>query len=159
MLSSVFTRMRPSMRLTRYTDYALRVLIYCGLAPRGRVTIREIGEAYGISTNHLTKIVHDLGRLGYLGTVRGKGGGLRLAVPPEAIRLGQLVFTLERDLALAECLNPGGCDCRIAGDCRMQAILGEALDAFFAALDRYTLADLLVPEEGLCRRLGLLPAE
>jgi len=147
------------MRLTRYTDYALRVLIYCGLAPDGRVTIREIGEAYGISRNHLTKIVHDLGRLGYVATVRGKGGGLRLAMPPGEIRLGELVATLERDLALAECFGDGRCDCRIAGECRLQGMLAEALEAFFATLDRWTLADLLEPEAGLCRRLGLpLPA-
>ncbi len=155
MLSTVSARMRRRMRLTRYTDYALRVLIYCGLAPDGRVTIREIGEAYGISKNHLTKIVHDLGRLGYLGTVRGKGGGLRLAMPPEEIRLGQLVATLERDLALVECFGDGRCDCRIAGDCRLQGMLGEALEAFFTTLDRWTLADLLAPADGLRRRLGL----
>jgi Rrf2 family nitric oxide-sensitive transcriptional repressor len=159
MLSTVSARMRRRMRLTRYTDYALRVLIYCGLAPDGRVTIREIGEAYGISRNHLTKIVHDLGRLGYVATVRGKGGGLRLAMPPGEIRLGELVATLERDLALAECFGDGRCDCRIAGECRLQGMLAEALEAFFATLDRWTLADLLEPEAGLCRRLGLpLPA-
>jgi Rrf2 family nitric oxide-sensitive transcriptional repressor len=159
MLSTVSARMRRRMRLTRYTDYALRVLIYCGLAPDGRVTIREIGEAYGISRNHLTKIVHDLGRLGYVATVRGKGGGLRLAMPPGEIRLGELVATLERDLALAECFGDGRCDCRIAGECRLQGMLAEALEAFFATLDRWTLADLLEPGAGLCRRLGLpLPA-
>lgn len=146
------------MRLTQYTDYALRVLIYSGLAG-GRVTIREIGEAYGISKNHLTKIVHDLGRLGLIRTVRGKGGGIRLARPPEEIRLGRLVATLERDLVLVECFEDGCCDCRIAGDCRLQGILGEALEAFVATLDRYALADLLEPADGLCRRLGLpLPA-
>lgn len=143
------------MRLTQYTDYALRVLIYCGLSGAARVTIREIGEAYGISTNHLTKIVHELGRLGYLETARGRGGGLRLAVPPEEIRLGRLVATLEHDLSLVECFAGGVCDCRIAGTCRLQGMLGEALDAFLATLDRWTLADLLEAPGTLCRRLGL----
>ena len=147
------------MRLTQYTDYALRVLIYCGLHRRSRTTIREIGVAYGISKNHLTKIVHELGRLGYLETLRGKRGGLRLARSPAEIRLGQLIATLEPDLALVECFEAGGCACRIAGDCRLQAILAEALAAFVATLDRYTLADLLLPENALRSRLGLaLPA-
>lgn len=146
------------MRLTSYTDYALRTLMYCGLRRDGLATISEIAEAYGISRNHVVKIVHDLGRLGLLDTRRGKGGGIRLGRPPEEIRLGRLVALLEGARPLVECFDPHACHCPIVGVCRLQDVLAEAQQAFYDALDRYTLADLLESAVGLRERLGLSAA-
>ena len=143
------------MRLTRYTDYALRTLIYVGLHEPRQSSIAEIARAYGISENHLTKVVHQLGRLGLIRTIRGRGGGLRLARPPEEIVVGAVVRQTEDDLALVECF--AGAGCAITAPCRLRRALGEALAAFLAVLDRYTLADLLGGRDGLdiARLLGL----
>jgi Rrf2 family transcriptional regulator, nitric oxide-sensitive transcriptional repressor len=145
------------MRLTRYTDYALRTLIYLGLSEPRQGSIAEISRAYGISENHLTKVVHHLGRLGLVKTSRGRGGGLRLALPPEQIIVGQVVRQTEDDLALVECFANDAC--AITSACRLRGVLGEALAAFLTVLDRYTLADLLSPGEGrdTARLLGLAP--
>jgi Rrf2 family transcriptional regulator, nitric oxide-sensitive transcriptional repressor len=139
------------MRLTTYTDYALRVLMYLGLRGEDLATIQEIAEQYGISKNHLMKLVHELGQLGYVETIRGKNGGLRLGRRPEEITVGEVVRHLEPDLELVECFQDVGVRCRIVKDCVLQNVLGEALDRFFETLDRYTLADLLAPAEGLSR--------
>ncbi len=144
------------MRLTQYTDYALRVLVYLALQDR-RTTIGEISEAYAISRNHLMKVVNELGHLGYVTTVRGKGGGLVLARLPAEIRIGTLVRQLEKDLALVECFAAETCRCRIADGCRLKPIFEEALAAFFAVLDAYTLADVL--KNGHCLRELLRLAE
>ncbi|KMO33784.1 Rrf2 family transcriptional regulator [Methylobacterium tarhaniae] len=129
------------MRLTRYTDYALRTLLYLGANEPRQGSIAEIARAYGISENHLTKVVHQLGRLGLVRTIRGRGGGLRLARPPGEIVVGAVVRQTEEDLALVECFGSGAC--AITPACRLRHALGEALAAFLAVLDRYTLADLL----------------
>jgi Rrf2 family nitric oxide-sensitive transcriptional repressor len=134
------------MRLTRYTDYALRTLIYLGLNAPRQASIAEIARAYGISENHLVKVVHHLGRLGLVKTTRGRGGGLRLAHAPGDIVIGQVVRQTEDDLALVECFSNGVC--AITSACRLRSALGEALAAFLAVLDRYTLADFLRAEEG-----------
>ncbi|MEK0084214.1 Rrf2 family transcriptional regulator [Benzoatithermus flavus] len=162
------------MRLTRHTDFALRVLIFLGLCPNRLASIREIAEAYGISENHLVKVVHGLGRAGFVETLRGRGGGLRLARPPEAIRIGDVVRRTEEDLALVDCFPPAGrsphggeagaaqpVGCAIGGCCRLQTVLEEALAAFFAVLDRTTLADLLPQpdREAIVARLRLLVDE
>lgn len=139
------------MRLTTYTDYALRVLMYLGLRGDDLATIQEIAEQYGISKNHLMKLVHELGQLGYVETIRGKNGGLRLGRRPDEITVGEIVRHLEPDLALVECFQSTGVRCRIVNDCVLQTMLGEALDRFLETLDRYTLADLLAPAEGLSR--------
>ncbi len=139
------------MRLTTYTDYALRVLMYLGLRGGDLSTIQEIAEQYGISKNHLMKLVHVLGQLGYVETIRGKKGGLRLARRPDEITVGEIVRQLEPDLALVECFKSVGAECRIVKDCILQHVLGEALDRFLETLDRYTLSDLLVPVEQLSR--------
>ena len=134
------------MRLTLHTDYALRVLVHVGLAPGRLVTISEIAERFGISKNHLTKVVHELGRAGYLETVRGKFGGVRLSVLPEAVRLGELVRDTEEDFRLARCHETGGeavSRCRLEVGCMARHALNEGLEAFFATLNRYTLADML----------------
>ncbi|MBL8659124.1 MAG: Rrf2 family transcriptional regulator [Rhodospirillales bacterium] len=137
------------MRLTAYTDYALRVLMYLGLRRAGIATIQEIAEQYGISRNHLMKVAHELGRLGYVETIRGKHGGLRLGRRPEDITLGEIVRNVEPDMALVECFKSAGVHCRIVRGCLLKHVLQEALDRFLDTLDRYTLADLLAPAEDL----------
>jgi Rrf2 family nitric oxide-sensitive transcriptional repressor len=143
------------MRLTRYTDYALRTLIYLGLHEPQQSSIAEIARAYGISENHLTKVVHQLGRLGLVRTSRGRGGGLRLGKPPAEIVVGAVVRQTEDDLALVECFASGAC--AITAPCRLRRVLGEALAAFLAVLDRTTLADLLGDGAGpeIARLLGI----
>lgn len=139
------------MRLTLHTDYALRVLVHVGLRDGELVTISEIADCYGISKNHLTKVVHQLGRAGYLETVRGKYGGVRLLVQPEDVRLGDFVRRTEEDFALARCMRPGSdCNgedgCLLQGGCIARVAFGQGLAAFFEALDRYTLADMIAAE-------------
>ncbi len=131
------------MRLTQYTDYALRVLIYVGLRQDRPATIPEIARCYGISRNHLMKVVHRLGMWGYVETLRGKGGGLRLARLPREISLGQVVRRAEENLDLVECFDPERNRCCIAPACLLRKALQEALESFLATLDGYTLADLL----------------
>ena len=142
------------MRLTVRTDYSLRVLMYAGLTRERLATIAEMAAAYRVSENHLMAVVHRLGTLGYLETVRGKGGGVRLARPPGAINLGEVVRRVETDMALVECFAAEPGQCPIAPACALRGVLGEALDAFLAVLDRYTLADLLGPRRALCELLG-----
>ncbi|KAB7622577.1 RrF2 family transcriptional regulator [Alkalilimnicola sp. S0819] len=144
------------MRLTRYTDYCLRVLMYVGLKGEELSTIQEVAERYGISRNHLMKVVHQLNKLGYVETVRGKGGGFRLRQAPEDVNLGVLVRSTEEDLMLVECFQAGN-DCRIDASCRLKGILGEALAAFLGVLDNYTLQDLLSPRAELARILLFVP--
>lgn len=134
------------MQLTRYTDYALRTLIYAGVADRS-VTISEIAERYGISRNHLVKVVHHLGRIGYLETTRGKSGGLRLAKRPREINLGTFIRDVEPNFDLVECFNPETDSCPITPACRLKGILGEAMEAFLSVLGKRTLADLIENED------------
>ena len=136
------------MRLTRFTDYSLRVLIYLGLKQDQRVTIRRISGAYGISKNHLMKVVSGLTRMGYLNAQRGPGGGIRLAQPPEQINLAEVIKYTEGDLMMVECLD-GEENCPIAPVCNLQFIIGEALGAFFRTLKAYTLKDLIEPQKDL----------
>jgi Rrf2 family nitric oxide-sensitive transcriptional repressor len=143
------------MRLTAFTDYCLRVLMHVGAAPDTLVTIDEVAESYGISRNHLMKVVFRLGQLGYLETVRGKGGGMRLAKEPEQINIGKLVRETEEDLSLVECFLGREQQCRIASVCILRGALGEALDAFLGVLDGYTLADLLRPKRRLAQLLHI----
>lgn len=145
------------MRLSSFSDYSLRVLMYLGVHAGRLATIAEIGGAYGISINHLTKVVHQLGRLGYLETVRGKGGGIRLGKPAAEIRLGEVIRQTENDWALVECFSTGS-DCQIQAACRLPPILDEALAAMFQVLDRYTLADLLQSPADLNKMIPLRPA-
>ncbi|XOZ32394.1 Rrf2 family transcriptional regulator [Halomonadaceae bacterium KBTZ08] len=132
------------MRLTSHTDYAVRMLIFLALREGQLGTIREVASAYAISRNHLMKVAHELQGHGYLRTLRGKGGGLRLALPPEQIRLGDLVRTMEPDLKMAECF---GCDnqCVITPSCQLKFVLDEALGNFLKVLDGYSLADVTSP--------------
>ena len=145
------------MRLTAFTDYSLRVLIFLGLKGDEISTIAEIAEAYGVSENHLMKVVHHLAGLGHVRTLRGKGGGLRLAREPAGINLGAVARACEGRLVLAECFEPGH-DCRIEPACALKGIFYQAGEAFFAVLDRYSLADLLRPRRALTARLGIQAA-
>ena len=141
------------MRITRYTDYSLRTLIYVGLKGEAISTIAEIADAYNISKSHLMKVVQELNSKGYLQAVRGKNGGLRLNGKPEQINIGKLVRDIEQDFALVECF--GGGECKLTPTCRLKGVLNNALEAFFAALDGYTLADLL-PESSRRELVRLL---
>lgn len=141
------------MRITLYTDYSLRVLIYLAVKPEGLSTIKEIADSYGISKNHLMKVVHYLQLQGHIETVRGKNGGLRLHRPPEEINIGSMIRATEQDMTLTECFGDRS-QCIIEPACGLKHVLVEALEAFFEVLDRYTLADLLKPAER--RQLGEL---
>jgi Rrf2 family nitric oxide-sensitive transcriptional repressor len=144
------------MRLTRWTDYALRTLIYLGVKGGGLSTIGEIAESFDISETHLMKVVNRLARLGYIDTVRGKGGGIKLRRSPGEIRVGSVVRETEEDLAVMGCLGETGF-CRIEECCVLRRALGEATLAFMRTLDGYTLADLLAPGARLTRSLALAP--
>lgn len=130
------------MRLTTFTDYALRVLLHVATAPDGRTTVAEVARAYAVSEHHLVKVVHRLGQAGLLSNSRGNGGGLRLARRPETITVGEVVRRTEGDTLLADCFGEGG-RCALVGTCRLVEVLREADAAFYHTLDRYTLRDLL----------------
>ncbi len=130
------------MRLTTYTDYSLRVLMYVAVRPDPLPTITQITESYGISKNHLMKVVSGLSHLGYLRTIQGKGGGLTLARPADSIKVGEVVRATEPDLALMPCFEPLNEECVIYPSCTLRRVVHEAREAFLAVLDRYTLADL-----------------
>ncbi|HEY1720498.1 MAG TPA: Rrf2 family transcriptional regulator [Magnetospirillaceae bacterium] len=143
------------MHLTHFSDYSLRVLIHLGLNAGRQTSIHEIAVAYDISEAHLMKVVHGLAKHGYVASTRGRGGGLKLARPPEQIPIGAVLRDTEDDMALTECFSSGN-TCPIAGPCGLQSILREALDAFLAVLDRHTLDDLLWPHGmALAARLGI----
>ena len=142
------------MKLTRFTDYSLRVLMYLGLQENGRVTIKEISGSYNISRNHLMKVVSMLTRLGYLDARRGPGGGIALARPAIDINLADVVMDMEDDLDLVECFCDGG-QCLITPVCELKNVLNQSLNAYIATLKKYTLADLLKPRDKLIKILGL----
>lgn len=143
------------MRLTAFTDYSLRVLIYLAAEPQRRATIAEIAEAFGVKENHLTKVVHFLGKAGLLATVRGKGGGLGLARPPAEIVIGQVVRETEGAAVPAECFGEDRGHCRITRVCRLSGVLNEAVEAFYAVLDRHTLEDITHNRQQLAKVLFL----
>ncbi len=129
------------MQLTKFSDYALRVLMYTHAAGNRLVTIEEMAKSYRISRAHLMKVVNALTRSGYLTAVRGRSGGLRLARPADEIVLGDVVRATEPDFALVECFATGN-QCVITGCCRLPRVLDEALGAFLRVLDRHTLESL-----------------
>ena len=141
------------MHLTRFTDYSLRVLIYLAAEPGRRATIAEIAAAFDVKENHLTKVVHFLGRQGWVATVRGKGGGLGLALAPQDVGVGAVVRAAEGVDLPAECFDPEAKTCSIRRVCRLRRVLQEASHAFHAVLDRYTLADLVHNRHALVRVL------
>ncbi|KGX85656.1 Rrf2 family transcriptional regulator [Pontibacillus litoralis] len=132
------------MRLKKYTDYALRVLIYTGSVKGDKLaSIKEISEVFHISTNHLSKIVYQLGKMELIETVRGRSGGIRLAKAPEDINIGTVVRQMEEDFLLMECFDRDTNQCVITPSCHLKHVLNEALSAFLAVLDQYTLQDIL----------------
>jgi Rrf2 family nitric oxide-sensitive transcriptional repressor len=141
------------MRLTAFTDYSLRVLMYLGADPDRRATIAEIATAFAISRNHLMKVVQFLGQEGLLTNVRGRSGGVELARAPAAINIGAVVKAAEGDALPAECFDRRSNTCGIVKACRLRGVLEEAVDAFQAVLDQYSLADLLVNQKALARIL------
>jgi Rrf2 family nitric oxide-sensitive transcriptional repressor len=141
------------MRLTTFTDYSLRVLMYVAARPDGRATIAEIASAYAISEHHLTKVVHFLGKEGYLENLRGRGGGLKLARPAAAINVGDVVKATEGGDIPAECFEKDAGSCAITADCKLKFALSEAVDAFYAALRGYTLEDVSKNRKALGRVL------
>lgn len=139
------------MRLSAFSDYSLRVLMHLGAHPGELCTIAGVAAEHGISEAHLMKVVHQLGRLGYIETLRGKGGGIRLKGSPRDIVIGEVIRQTENDFHLAECFADAGM-CRLHGACRLHGVLDEALKGMFLVLDGYTLADLLgeTAEPALC---------
>jgi Rrf2 family nitric oxide-sensitive transcriptional repressor len=135
------------MRLTQWTDYTLRVLMYCA-ASQGReqpVTITEIADNYGISRSHLTKIVQELAAQKLLETTRGRGGGMRLMKAAHQINLGAVVRATETDFTMVECFDPATNQCRLSSHCGLKGVINQAMQSYFAVLDGVTLADLVAP--------------
>lgn len=133
------------MNLTSYTDYALRVLIYLSAQPQGkRSNIRDISDFYRISFHHISKVVYDLGKLGFVTTIRGRNGGIYLAKNPDEINIGELVRYTEQPVRLVECFDEEHNTCKLSPVCRLKGIFQEASQAFFEVLDQYTLQDLMI---------------
>lgn len=133
------------MRLAEYTDYTLRVLMFCASNPDRLVTIAELADHHGVSKNHLMKIVNDLGHQGILETTRGRGGGVRLLKKPKDIRIGDVIRQSETDFRLVECFDSGTNLCTLTPSCRLKRLLDQALKAYFKELDGATLADIAGP--------------
>ena len=133
------------MRLSEYTDYSLRVLMYCAVHRQSLVTVGELAEHHGVSKNHLMKVVNDLARRGLIETARGRGGGLRLLKAPEDIRVGDVVRASETDFRLVECFDPQTNACSLSPSCRLRLLFQSDLQAFFEQLDDATLADIVGP--------------
>lgn len=134
------------MRLTKFSDYALRALLLAASRPGERVTVEETAQIFGISRMHLKKVVMFLSAEGYVGAARGHHGGFMLAQAPEAINLGVLLRKTEPDFGMVECFLPGNA-CPITRTCRLAGVVNEGVEAFVAAFDRHTLADILLPAE------------
>ena len=131
------------MRLTTYTDYALRTLMYLAANRDRLVTIQDIADAHGIAKNHLTKVVHQLGILGFVESLRGRKGGLRLGQEPAQINIGAVVRSTEPDFYMAECFDPNKNNCRLSSDCILKDTLHQATAAYLAVLDGVTLEILM----------------
>ncbi|MEM7408823.1 MAG: Rrf2 family transcriptional regulator [Myxococcota bacterium] len=144
------------MQLTRYTDYSLRVLMYLAAMPGELTRIEDISDAYGISRGHVMKVVRGLANEGYVESLRGRGGGVKLARSADDISLGEVVRATEENLALVECFGPGSSGhCVIEPACGLQGALSAALDAFLATLDAYTLGDLMTKRRAMTRLLEI----
>jgi len=145
------------LRLTVYTDYSLRLLMYLALKEGGLATIAEVAESYSISKTHLMKVAHQLGVGGFIETIRGRGGGLRLAKPADTIGLGEIIRRSEPDMALVPCFKPIDDPCAIQSCCVLKKALGRASAAFLDVLDGYSLRDLVKPRTRLQAFLSIAP--
>lgn len=130
------------MRLTTLTDYALRLLMYLAQRPERLCTIAEVASSYQVSEAHMMKVTHQLGLAGWIETVRGKGGGMRLAHAPKDIGLGAVVRSVEPDFFMVECFSTAN-SCILSGDCKLTAVVEGALQSFMNYLDAKSLADIL----------------
>ncbi len=147
------------MRLSLFTDYSLRVLMFAALKEEQAFSLSEVATAYGISRHHLVKVVNQLSKLGYLETKRGRSGGIVLGMKPEEIRIGMVVRRTENSTFVVECFNPKTNTCPLNGVCRLKGVLGEAAMAFYTTLDRYTLTDLVYgPDRQRMQELLLTPS-
>ncbi|WP_426131687.1 RrF2 family transcriptional regulator [Pararhizobium sp. PWRC1-1] len=147
------------MRLTVYSDYALRLMMYLGLRENGLSTIDDVANAYGISKAHLMKITHELGKKGLIETVRGRQGGMRLGRETKSIRVGEIVRACEPDFALVPCMEADvGIVCAVQPACILKRALAQAGKAFLEVLDGYTLQDLVAPQTALRDLLHLSPS-
>lgn len=135
------------MQITSYTDYALRVLLYLAMSPNRQANITEIADFFNISRNHLVKVVHQLGSKGFVKTTRGKGGGLSLQRPPEMIRIGEVVRSMEKHFNWVECFDPAQQHCRLLPGCGLKYLLAQAGAAYLQVLDAATLADVFLKTE------------
>lgn len=145
------------MRLTVYSDYALRLLMFLAVRGNALSTIPQVADAYHISGNHLMKVVHKMGQAGYIETVRGRGGGMRLARPAADIVLGDVIRFAEPDMDIVPCFAPENQECPLRRACRLKGALERARSAFLDVLDEYTLADLTSNSPVLQASLGLAP--
>lgn len=141
------------MKLTSHTDFGLRVLMSLAIIPDRLVTIEELADRHAVSRNHLMKVAQSLIHSGFVEGVRGRNGGLRLARPPGAIRVGEVVRLLEEDVALVPCLGEGEASCVLSGACKLTVAFRRALEAFLTELDAITLADLTTPRRNIASRL------
>lgn len=141
------------MKLTHYSNYALRSLQFAALRSPALCRVDEVAAAHGISRAHIVKVVHEMGQAGFLETVRGRGGGFRLARRPEEITVGEVLRVTEGNFELVECFNPATNSCPLIGICRLSRAIGEAMAAFIAVLDRVTIADIASNKRGLLTRL------
>jgi Rrf2 family nitric oxide-sensitive transcriptional repressor len=142
------------MRLTQYTTFALRTLQYAALRDPGIVTVEEVARVHRISRGHLVKVSHELGRRGYIRTIRGRNGGMGLARPADLITVGEIVRWTEAPLELVECFNPDTNSCPLAGACHLSRGIQRALRAFLSVLDDLTIADITVNRGLLLDRLA-----
>lgn len=143
------------MRISMFTDYSLRVLIQAAIRHPNKVTIDEVANAYGISRNHLIKVIHELGRAGFIVTQRGRSGGFTLARSADRIKISDVVKFGEDGQPMVECFDPVNNACVITPACRLKGMLAEARRAFFDVLGKYTVADVCAKPEALLRHLGL----
>lgn len=138
------------MRLTNYTDYSLRILIYLAIKPENELSnIKEIADKYNISKNHLMKVTYELGKMNIIETIRGRNGGIRLAHSPADINIGEVVRKTEEDFHIVECFDAERNQCIISPVCGLKHVLNKALLAYLDVLDQYTLADLVTNQDSL----------
>ena len=146
------------MHLTHYTDYSLRTLIFLSLHPEEKLSIQEIADFFEISKDHLVKVVHNLSRLGYIESLRGRHGGIRLAGKPEDINIGEVVRNVEPHFHLVDCFNSEAHFCKVTPICKLKHVLEEALEQFASVLDQYTLKDMVTDQETAVQLLDITPA-